>query len=49
MQRLGWRLCLGLLVGIGFAPYAFAQTAFTWPEIRAKFEAVNLTLPGVLL
>src|ERR1700681_1471285 len=23
---------------------AFAQTAFTWPEIRARFEAANPTL-----
>jgi cobalt-zinc-cadmium efflux system outer membrane protein len=35
---------LGVLLGFLVTPSALAQTAFTWPEIRAKFEATNPTL-----
>src|SRR5579864_9147353 len=37
-------LSLGLLVGLLVTPSAFAQTGFTWQEIRARFEATNPTL-----
>src|SRR5271167_5156719 len=44
MQRFVRGLSLGLLVGFWVTPSAFAQAAFTWQEIRAKFEASNPTL-----
>jgi cobalt-zinc-cadmium efflux system outer membrane protein len=31
-------------MAVTVTPSAFAQTAFTWPEIRTKFEAANPTL-----
>jgi cobalt-zinc-cadmium efflux system outer membrane protein len=44
MRRFVRGLFLGLLIGFVVTPCAFAQTAFTWPEIRAKFEAINPSL-----
>jgi cobalt-zinc-cadmium efflux system outer membrane protein len=44
MQGFARRLCLGLVVGLSVTPGAFAQSAFTWQQIRDKFEATNPTL-----
>jgi cobalt-zinc-cadmium efflux system outer membrane protein len=44
MRRFVRELCLGFLFGFVVTPSAFAQTAFTWQEIRAKFEAINPSL-----
>jgi cobalt-zinc-cadmium efflux system outer membrane protein len=38
------RLCLLLFAATAFMQSARAQTALTWPEVRAKFEAANPTL-----
>ena len=38
------RLQLGILLTLGLAQNIFAQTAFTWQQIKAKFESVNPTL-----
>src|SRR5580704_4726885 len=44
MQRRVWQLCLGSVIAVSVRPSAFAQTAFTWTEIRAKLETVNPAL-----
>jgi cobalt-zinc-cadmium efflux system outer membrane protein len=44
MRPFAWPLCMATLIGIAMAPRAFAQTALTWPEVRARFEAANPTL-----
>jgi cobalt-zinc-cadmium efflux system outer membrane protein len=44
MQRVVRRLCLGLLLIAVSAGSGFAQKAFTWQEVRDKFEAANPTL-----
>ena len=41
MRYLVSRLCTGLLVAGCFATGAFAQKAYTWQELRDKFEASN--------
>ena len=38
------RLCFGLLLVANLGEFAFAQKAFTWQEVRSKFEAANPTL-----
>src|SRR6516225_8470779 len=42
-------LCSGLLLNLALASSAFAQKAFTWQEIRGKFEALNPTLRAGLI
>ena len=44
MRGLGQRFCFGLFLVATLGKGALAQTAFTWQEIRAKFEAANPTL-----
>lgn len=44
MQWVTRQLRLGLSIITVMAASAFAQTALTWPEVRAKFEAGNPTL-----
>jgi cobalt-zinc-cadmium efflux system outer membrane protein len=44
MQRVVWGVCLGLVAGLSVTPPVLAQTAFSWQEIRVKFEAANPTL-----
>ena len=44
MQRLAWHVSVGALVAACAAQNALPQRAFTWQEIRDKFEAVNPTL-----
>jgi cobalt-zinc-cadmium efflux system outer membrane protein len=44
MQRRVWQTCLGCVMAMTVTRGALAQTMFTWPEIRAKFEAGNPTL-----
>ena len=44
MRRLCVRLSIGLLIAVCLANGVRAQQAFTWPEIRDKFEARNPTL-----
>ena len=43
---LKWRMCLGIVAG-GFANYAAAQQAFTWQQVREKFELANPTLQAL--
>jgi cobalt-zinc-cadmium efflux system outer membrane protein len=43
---LKWRMCLGMIAG-GFANYAAAQQAFTWQQVREKFESANPTLQAL--
>jgi cobalt-zinc-cadmium efflux system outer membrane protein len=38
-----WRITAALLT-LGLAPFAFAQSVFTWQQIKDKFEAANPTL-----
>jgi cobalt-zinc-cadmium efflux system outer membrane protein len=38
------RLCFGIFLVAALGESGFAQQAFTWQEIRVKFEAVNPTL-----
>src|SRR5579864_8290355 len=40
----GWRVQLGVLVATGLAQNTLAQTAFSWQQIKDKFEAANQTL-----
>jgi len=42
--RIAARLCLGLLMASCLSPALRAQQAFTWQQLRAKFEASNPTL-----
>ncbi|HVH71980.1 MAG TPA: TolC family protein, partial [Candidatus Dormibacteraeota bacterium] len=49
MQVLKKGLCLGFLLSLFLAPSAFAQKAFTWQEVRTKFEALNPTLRAGLI
>jgi cobalt-zinc-cadmium efflux system outer membrane protein len=44
MRRFVRGLFLGLLFGLVVTPRALAQTAFTWQDVRAKFEAINPSL-----
>ena len=44
MWRFIWGAGLGVLLAAAFAREAAAQKAFTWEEIRSKFEASNPTL-----
>jgi cobalt-zinc-cadmium efflux system outer membrane protein len=44
LPSLAWRVQLGLLVMSGLTQNMLAQTAFTWQQIREKFEAANPTL-----
>lgn len=44
MHRALKRLCFLLLLATSLAMSAGAQTALTWPEVRAKFETANPTL-----
>ena len=46
MGRLKRRMCLVVLAG-GFADYAVAQQAFTWQQVRDKFETANPTLQAL--
>jgi outer membrane protein, heavy metal efflux system len=43
-MRLAVKVSLGVLLGMAVASNTFGQTAFTWQEIRAKFEAFNPAL-----
>ena len=49
MRYLFWRLCMGVLVAGCLAGGAFAQKAYTWREIRSKFEASNPQLRAGLI
>lgn len=42
--RLAWRSGFGLLLAALLPGNAFAQQSFTWPQLRARFEATNPTL-----
>jgi cobalt-zinc-cadmium efflux system outer membrane protein len=44
MQRLVWQVSIGAFVAACAVPDALAQRAFTWQEIREKFQATNPTL-----
>ncbi|MGA3259651.1 MAG: TolC family protein [Bryobacteraceae bacterium] len=44
MRRSILYLPIGLLVGVCLCPAAFAQTALTWQQVKAKFEADNPNL-----
>jgi len=44
MRRFYVRLSIGLLIGVCLTKGIHAQKAFTWQEIRDKFEAANPTL-----
>jgi cobalt-zinc-cadmium efflux system outer membrane protein len=44
LPSLAWRVQLGLLVMSGLTQNMLAQTAFTWQQIKDKFEAANPTL-----
>lgn len=49
MPRLALCLQRGLLVTIGLSQNVVAQTAFTWQQIKDKFEATNPTLKAAQL
>jgi cobalt-zinc-cadmium efflux system outer membrane protein len=49
LASLAWRIPLGLLVTTGLTQNAFAQTAFTWQQIKDKFESTNPTLKAAQL
>ena len=49
MRVLKRSLCLGLLLNVVFAASTFGQKAFTWQEVRAKFESLNPTLRAGLI
>jgi cobalt-zinc-cadmium efflux system outer membrane protein len=44
MQQIIRRACLAAVLAAGFASSASAQKAWTWDEVRARFEANNPTL-----
>jgi len=44
MQRLVWHVSIGAFLATCTVPNALPQKAFTWQEIRQKFEATNPTL-----
>ncbi len=44
MRRPNWRLCIGFMIAVRLPVEARAQTALTWQEVRAKFEATNPSL-----
>lgn len=44
MPRATWRVSIGVLVASCAVQNAFPQKAFTWQEIREKFEAANPSL-----
>ena len=44
MHRAMMRSCSGLFLALALMESGFAQTALSWQEIRAKFEAANPTL-----
>ncbi len=39
LRKMAWQICLAVAAGALFAPPVFSQTAFTWKQIREKFEA----------
>jgi len=43
-MRLVWRSCIGSVLAGCVAANAGAQTALTWPEVRARFQATNPAL-----
>ena len=43
-MRLVWRSCMGCALVGCLASDVVAQTPLTWAEVRARFEANNLTL-----
>jgi len=43
-MRLAWRTGIGCVVAYSVAVSCAAQTALTWPEVRARFQAINPTL-----
>jgi len=49
LPRLALCLQRGLLVTIGLSQNVVAQTAFTWQQIKDKFEATNPTLKAAQL
>ena len=49
LPSLAWRVQPGLLVTIGLTQNLLAQTAFTWQQIKDKFEATNPTLKAARL
>ncbi|HYL85570.1 MAG TPA: TolC family protein [Candidatus Angelobacter sp.] len=49
MRVLRKSLWLGLLLNVALPGSAFAQKAFTWQEVRDKFEALNPTLRAGLI
>jgi outer membrane protein, heavy metal efflux system len=49
MQRLLWRLATTVLLAGWLAAGACAQTALTWSQVKAKFEAANPTLRAAQL
>lgn len=44
MQQVIKRWCIGFCLAAGLAGSAFAQKAFTWQEVRDKFETANPAL-----
>lgn len=44
MHRVTMRLCSWLFLALAAQQSGFAQTALSWPEVRAKFESANPTL-----
>jgi cobalt-zinc-cadmium efflux system outer membrane protein len=44
MKRIARGLYLGALVGACFVTDSFGQTALTWPQLKARFQAANPTL-----
>ena len=44
MKRTLGRICLVVLLAMAFAQRGSAQTALSWQEVRARFEAANPTL-----
>jgi cobalt-zinc-cadmium efflux system outer membrane protein len=49
LSKLAGRDSLGLLMIIGLTPGMFAQTAFSWQQIKDKFEVTNPTLKAARL
>ncbi len=48
-SHLAWRLPLGFFLSIALTQNMLAQTAFTWQQIKDKFEAANPTLKAAQL
>jgi outer membrane protein, heavy metal efflux system len=49
MQRLWWRLWLGMTAAGCLTKGAFGQQALTWQQVREKFETTNPTLRALQL